>query len=189
MLSPHFSRKRYRESSSSSSSKEDRFVRLVGTYLDQRLEHIQSDHLLLDIQVLEERYTAAVNIHSRDGSDVSYVIFDQKTTEDLPMGVTENVTLSYRELGLRQDDFSTVHEQDLYIILSSLARSCSKIIIYGYLYQDGEEKGIHDIHMNCCDSNWTKWKNRPSDGIIGFVYPNHIQWVAIKFSTQYLPDL
>jgi uncharacterized protein YukJ len=124
-----------------------------------------------------------------DGSNVEYAIFDQKVSDVPTPGLDDNVTLSYtNDLHLTSGDFKTVTSNELYQILSSHAQSSTFIMVYGYMYNDDGKYGIHDIHQNSGETNWVRWKGQSQDGLIGFYFPGHIQWIPIKFQSQYLPN-
>jgi len=121
---------------------------------------------------------------------VEYAIKDSLLTHPLEEGVTLDLTLNYKhDLNLEQSDFRLEQGLSLYSLLSSLASRATHIIVYGYGYQDGSRKGVHDVHLNSGECNWTRWKNRPSDGLVGFDFLTHIQWIPIKFKSQYLSSL
>lgn len=175
------------------SSLNDTYGRIIGEYKGQHIEHTTSIHLVLDIWVTDGIYTADVNIHSNDGSDVEFCIMDEKksTPVSCTNGIDTQVHLRYSDLGLKQSDFKTATPGELYSYLSHLATQCNKIIVYGFIYHDTNLNGIHDIHMNTSDTQWTKYPSRSDDGVIGFYFDcdhPHVQWVYIKFKTQYLPN-
>jgi len=172
----------------------DYFGRIIGTYRSQHIEHAKSSHLVLKVDVDNKIYEADVNIHSRDGSNVEYAIMDipiNNDLSDLKDGIDRDVHLSYTKLGLKQTDFESVNQNDFYTYLSNLALHADKIIIYGFIYHDPHLNGIHDIHMCSQDMAWSRFPIRNEDGAIGFYFggkEKHVQWVYIKFATQYLPS-
>jgi len=175
------------------SSSNDTYGRIIGDYKGQHIEHTTSTHLVLDIWVTDGIYTADVNIHSNDGSDVEFCIMDEKksTPVSYTNGIDTQVHLLYSDLGLKRSDFKTASPGELYSYLSHLATQCDKIIVYGFIYHDNNLNGIHDIHMNTADTQWTKYPSRSDDGVIGFYFDcdhPHVQWVYIKFKTQYLSN-
>jgi uncharacterized protein YukJ len=168
----------------------DQFARVVGRYQNEHLHHGLSSHLVLDLEVNQNpSFEADVNIHSTDRTNVQYAVTDQALSAPLTLSqdVDTTATLSYQQLGLRDSDFQSVGTNDLYAYLSPQASHCDLIIIYGYLYQDGETQGIHDIHMN---TSGDSQRQRDHDGAIGFYFEGtkpHIQWIYIKFDTQSIP--
>jgi hypothetical protein len=171
------------------------YGRLVGQCYGYEVESSsrnQGHHLLLKLRVAGEPYTAAVNIQSRTGSSLqSCLLIEQVTDWQLfREKIDRQVYLSYYDLNLRQGDFETVSENELYYLLVDLVNKSKRVIIYGVILDDLNI--IHDIHLNSGEARNSKWSNHPNqDGAIGFLIFTEtgeatIHWVYLKFQTQSL---
>lgn len=161
------------------------FVKLVGKP-EKIFDSKDGSHALIHL-TCGETYTVAVNIHSKEGSDVQYMRQTAHLFEDEADGLRKDVSLSYAARGLSQSEFVSVTEKDLFSLLSDMAEKCNRICVYGMMFDDGDVRGIHDVHFMNGEPESSRWKNVPdSDGALAFLFEDRCEWVYIKFASQTL---
>ena len=191
----------------------DTYGRLVGDF--QSSSHIPlrggkntGRHIYLSIKVPSGSHAGifecAVNIRSDEGTEVLFAerIEDLDSGEAPGDGFQGGVHLSYGTggdasdpdfMGLKDDDFRPIVNDDLYNRIADLCQNCDRIAAYGVTYTDGS--GIHDIHMNSGtqggDSH-ARDDRQNQDGAIAFYFnleaggqrKSYATWVFIKFDSQ-----
>ena len=183
------------------------FGRLVGVF--QSASHrplkggaFNSRHIYLALSTDDGGpFEAAVNIRSDEDTAVLYT----RRAEDvgpagLPaIGFQAGVKLAYGAgdgpsfLGLTDQDFQTIQNDDLYQTIAGLAQSSDRVGVYGVTYREGT--GIHDVHMNSgtdpADGH-ARDDRAHEDGAIAFYNAMQIAgqqrviatWVFVKFDSQ-----
>ena len=137
------------------------------------------------------KYECAFNTESSDASECQfYVLEEQIEMEDFPSFGFWEAEVSYKGLGLRQDEFQAIENGRLRSALRGWLIDASMIVAYGFTYSGGD--GLHDIHMNSGERPGSQHPNHPNqDGALVMYYRDDRQnpyrrWVFIKFDTQEL---
>ena len=106
------------------------------------------------------RYQVDVNTQSKDGSAIGVYIADQDvnasgTNPDEPFGapaygVFPNAKLSYKSLGLTDNDFKPLPYYRIDNQLCAALNAAKFVAVYGMTFDDGgaDGKGIHETHFN-----------------------------------------
>lgn len=174
--------------SQSDSDSSQSFVQLVGSYISHSFEHDHGIHIVINISGAGKTYPVDVNIQSNDGTSVDYCVRSEQLIWGFPYsdGINTPASLSYvGDLHLDDSDFQLGNEAFLSQLLSKMASTANKIVVYGMMYTDSESQGLtsglHDIHYN----------QPHQDGCIGFTTldgaQKRILWVYFKFQSQHLP--
>jgi hypothetical protein len=144
-------------------------------------------------------YEAAVNIRSDEGTTVKFTEkLENLNASDLPnVGFQGGVKLAYGTgtgdvdyLGLSDDDFHDIQNDELYDKISKLTAGSNRIAVYGVTYSDGS--GIHDVHMNSGTQGGDSHAHDDrvhEDGAIAFYFDlgngkAFAHWVFVKFASQ-----
>jgi uncharacterized protein YukJ len=98
-------------------------------------------------------------------------------------------------MGLKNDDFQEIENNELYTRISDLTQNCDFVEVYGVTYSGGD--GIHDVHMNhgTDPSDPHSRDDHPNqDGAIAFHFTvsssgdsqKYAHWIFVRFETQTL---
>ena len=168
---------------------------LVGT-VSGPLSDADDNHVFIFVRVAtgehRGRYRLAFNTECADRTSVQYSVQEEPITlaEAPAEGFTEDASLSYHDLGLRQADFRAVANGRLRTIVHASAEESDLVGAYGFTFDDGT--GMHDLHFNNGEPRGSRHPNRADqDGAIAFYYLNRFghtirRWVFVKFQTQEL---
>jgi hypothetical protein len=112
------------------------------------------DHLQFYINVsVRLRYQVDVNTQSRNGTSVGIYVADEAEPAapgDSPSaGIFSEAQLSYKALGLSDDDFQQINFSRLDALLEAALSNSVYVGAYGHMFDDGGDdgKGVHDIHF------------------------------------------
>jgi hypothetical protein len=136
-------------------------VGTIDTNTETPITGRHGDHLKFYVEVGNgTRYQVDVNTQSEDGSMTEMYIADQDVNPsganpDEPFGapaygVFPNAQLSYKAMGLNDNDFAPAPDNRIDSQLCAALNGATFVAIYGFTYDDGgpDGKGIHKTHFN-----------------------------------------
>lgn len=165
---------------------------IIGRVLGIQIMSQTDPHLYLNLDVDgREPFVAAINKLATDNNRLQYAVrCTELDPRDVPYpGIHRDAQLSYKEMQLRDRDFTAATDQSLTTMLCDLARRCEVAAVYGYAHSNPDRaRAIHDVHQN---SGQNGKNQNHCDGAIGFVFQPpqmrpYVQWVFLKFATQTL---
>jgi hypothetical protein len=164
-------------------------------------------HIYLALKVADESpqhgiFECAVNVRSEEGTEVLFADRIEQSPPPLSPGFTSDVHLTYGSgpsagddvaLGLTDDDFSRIQNDNLFDRIRNLADDCDLVEVYGVTYDDGQ--GVHDVHMNSGTDPRDKTAKDDrvrQDGAIAFHFArqsgadkdSYAHWILVRFDVQ-----
>lgn len=136
-------------------------------------------------------YRIALNVESTVAPRAAqYCVRDETVEESDPPaeGFFADAQLSYRELGLVEQDFKVIGNGMLRTVVHSTADRADMLAAYGFTFPGG----IHDIHYNNGEPPGSHFPNFPDqDGALAMYYRTAAgvltrRWIFIKFQSQTL---
>ena len=183
----------------------DSFTCLVGRYAYYSPKAVHYDpnnahhvYLWLENPSTGKLYECAVHTRLSINSDVWMCCFREPCPVEQwpPFGLAEKQPmLSYRELGLKKENFTAIGERCVGEQLRALGTRSDRVQVYGFGHFKGN--GLHNIHQSSGEPE--KVKSRKSylnqDGAIVFYFserpemPANRVWVCLKFEAQSLEEM
>src|SRR5262249_26973554 len=117
------------------------------------------------------KYECAFNTESApDGSECQFHVHEEPIgMGDFPSFGVFDAEVSYKGLGLRQEDFRPIENGQLRSAVRDWLADASMIVAYGFTYSGGD--GLHDIHMNSGEKPGSSHPNHPNqDGALVLYY-------------------
>jgi hypothetical protein len=164
-------------------------------------------HIYLALKVADASpehgiFECAVNVRSEEGTEVLFADRIEQSPPPLSPGFTQGMHLTYGSgssdgadvaLGLTDDDFSRIENDNLFDRIRNLADDCDFVEVYGVTYDNGE--GMHDVHMNSETDprdRTAKDDRDRQDGAIAFHFARQsgsdkqsfAHWILVRFDVQ-----
>jgi hypothetical protein len=156
-----------------------------------------------DGQPVSGVFECAVNIRSDEDTSVRFAERVEENPAAVDPGFSSDVRLAYDgtgdggvdHIGLTNDDFAEIENDDLYTRISDLTQNCDLVEVYGVTYSGGD--GIHDVHMNHgtdpSDAH-ARDDREDQDGAIAFHFTvtssgeskRYAHWIFVRFESQTL---
>ncbi len=190
---------------------------LKAKIIDGSFKGGKHEHYIINVQDSEKKYQAFVNVLSSDKSFLEYVLNPnwknplQDKLRELELGLhnipsqPDGIAIDYIRSGVVNAKLFngvpidiSISDNNLVALIDHFVQDAqseddSLIYVFGSAFkdenEDGEELGIHDVHMNQgnpLDSNFKGDNGVYQDGALFFQYSNDEPWVSLflKFRSQ-----
>lgn len=173
----------------------DHFVAVAGR-VNGPLGDADDNHVEIKLLVASGagagNYKVEFNVESTSTpKDAQYFVLDHAiTAADLPHeGVTNDASLDYKAMGLKQANFKTISNGNLRTIVHSSLSHAVLVVAYGFTFPG---HGVHMIHFNNGERPGSTHANHPKhDGALAVYFKDLTgqlfrRWIFLKFQSQSL---